>query len=136
MCAAMPERQHKHARVRMWSLPPQKRWGWPITGAQLCAAAPQGGDLQAKVSTCMAQGALQGTCMQAGFQGKALVGAPMAAGGACTVWALWGGANGVVGAILAAGLRRREGGIVLLGWSQTPAEHIRGQRAQRAGCGR
>ena len=48
--------------------------------------------------------------------------------------------NGVVGAILAAGLRRREGGIVLLGWSQTPAEHIqvniRGQRAQRAGCGR
>ena len=36
--------------------------------------------------------------------------------------------NGVVGAILAAGLRRREGGIVLLGWSQTPSDHIRGQR--------
>ena len=47
-----------------------------------------------------------------------------------------GRANVVIGAILAAGLRRRGGGIVLLGWSQTPAEHIRVQRAQRAGCGR
>ena len=132
----MLERQYKHARVRMWPLPPKKRWGWPITGAQQYAAVLECGMGCFKVSTCMGQRTLQGACMQAGFQGKALVGAPMAAGGACTVWALWWGANGVVGAILAAGLRRREGGIVLLGWSQTPADHIRGQRAQRAGCGR
>ena len=97
MCTAMLERQHKHARVRMWPLPPQKRWGWPITGAQQCAAVLEYGVGCFKVSTCMGQGALQGTCMPSGFQGKALVGAPMAAGEACTDWALWGGQMGWLG---------------------------------------
>ena len=79
-------------------LPHRKnRWVWPITSAQQALTGLQCGDPQAMASTCMAQGTLQGACMPSGFQGKALVGAPMAAGEACTDWALWGGQMGWLG---------------------------------------
>ena len=48
--------------------------------------APIGHFGGAMAEPSMAKGTLQGTCMPSGFQGKALGGAPMAAGGACIDW--------------------------------------------------